>query len=162
SRTVAKEEEHRKKTEVIEGRLNPAKARKSLRFHAFAEEYLEWVKANKKPLTHRKFASCLVHLTAVFGQKKLNELTAWHIEQYKKARKEAGRQPSTINVELAILKAMLHKAQQWGKLAELPTKSVKPLKGVQGKTRFLSEEEEAQILTVCSPAFRRVVEVGLL
>ena len=57
---------------------------------------------------------------------------------------------------------MLRKAQQWGKLADLPTKDVKPFTGVQGKTRFLSEEEETAILTVCSLASRRVVEVGLL
>ncbi len=133
-----------------------------IKFLLYEEEYLDWVKANKKPLTHRKFSSCLTHLSAVFGQKKLSELPAWHIEQYKKARKEAGRQPSTINVELAILKAMLRKAQQWGKLADLPTKDVKPFTGVQGKTRFLSEEEETAILTVCSLASRRVVEVGLL
>jgi len=50
SRTVAKEEEHRKKTEVLEHRLNPAKARKSPRFDTFAAEYLDWMKANKKDL----------------------------------------------------------------------------------------------------------------
>jgi hypothetical protein len=49
SKTVAKEELARKKTEVIEGKLNPAKARKSPRFDAFTEEYLEWAKSNKKP-----------------------------------------------------------------------------------------------------------------
>ena len=48
SRTL-KEEEARKKAEVIEGRLNPAKARKSPRFEVFAVEYLEWSRANKKP-----------------------------------------------------------------------------------------------------------------
>jgi hypothetical protein len=46
SRTVAKEEEHRIKTRVIEGVLNPYKARKSPRFDTFAQEYLEWVQAN--------------------------------------------------------------------------------------------------------------------
>ena len=37
--------------EVIEGKLNPAKTRKSPRFDAFVIDYQEWVKANKKPLT---------------------------------------------------------------------------------------------------------------
>jgi len=45
SRTVAKEELARKKAEVVEGRLNPAKARKSPRFATFAGEYLDWLKA---------------------------------------------------------------------------------------------------------------------
>lgn len=70
--------------------------------------------------------------------------------------------PATINLELGVLQAMLRKAQAWGKLAEHPGKEVKPLKGVQGKTRFLSEEEEVRLLSVCSPALRRIVQAGLL
>src|SRR5262245_7859310 len=73
SRTVAKEELARKKAEVIEGKLNPAKARKSPRFDAFADEYLDWIEANKRPLTHRRYAFTLAHLKAAFGQKRLNE-----------------------------------------------------------------------------------------
>jgi hypothetical protein len=41
SRTIAKEEEARKKAEVIERRLNPAKTRKSPRFDAFAEDSVD-------------------------------------------------------------------------------------------------------------------------
>jgi hypothetical protein len=152
SRIVAKEELARKKAEVGEGRLNPAKARKSPRFDEFAAEYVEWCRANKKPATCQRIAGTLKCLTAFFGTKKLSELTPWHIEQYKKVRKEAGLLPSSINLELAVLNAMLRRAQVWGKLAEHPSKDVRPLKGVQGKTRFLSEEEESAILAVCSPA----------
>ena len=63
---------------------------------------------------------------------------------------------------MVILKAILNRAVAWKKLAEHPGREVKALKGVQGKTRFLSEEEEAAILAVCSPALRRAVAVGLL
>jgi integrase len=162
SRTVAKEEEARKKAEVIEGRLNPAKTRRSPPFDDFAQEYLEWLRVNRKPLTVKKAHSVLERLTAFFGSKRLNEISAWDMERYKKERKEAGRQPNTVNVELVILKAMLNRAMAWKKLSEHPGKEVKALKGVQGRTRFLSEEEEAAILAVCSPALRYAVEVGLL
>src|ERR1051325_9724196 len=90
SRTVAKEELARKKAEVAEGRLNPAKTRKSPRFEAFAEEYLDWAKTNRKPETFRRLGFTISRLVSFFGQKKLSEITAWHIEQYKKARKDAG------------------------------------------------------------------------
>jgi integrase len=162
SRTVAKEEEHRKKTEVIEHRLNPAKARKSPRFDTFAEEYLEWVKTNRKPLTYTKTAVVMANMAPFFGSKKLSDLTAWHIEQYKKARKEAGRASSTINVELGFLNAMLHRAQTWGKLTVHPGKEVKPFKEVQHRIRFLDEEEEARVLALSSPSLRRIVQAGLL
>ena len=62
----------------------------------------------------------LSHGTAFFGTKKLNEITAWHLEQYKKARKEAGLAPGTINYELSVLKSVLRKAHEWGKLPDLP------------------------------------------
>lgn len=97
-----------------------------------------------------------------FGLKKLSDLTPWHLEQSKKARKEDGKAFGTINVELATLKALLHKVQEWGKLTEPPRRTLKLLKNPQRKTRFLSEEEEAQVLAVSSLALRRVVLVGLL
>lgn len=162
SRTVAKEELARKKAEVVEGRLNPHKTRKSPRFDVFAQEYLEWVKNNRKPETYRRLSFTIPRFVSFFGSKKLSELTAWQIEQYKKARKEAGIQPSSINLELAFLKAMLRKAHSWGKLGEHPGKDVKPFKATARKTRFLSDAEEATLLACCSPAVRRLVQIGLL
>lgn len=162
SRTVAKEELARKKTEVLEQRLNPAKGRKSPRFDVFAAEYLDWMKANRKPLTVARVAITLERLKAFFDRKKLSDLTPWQIEQFKKARKDEGRAPGTINLDITVLKAMLTKAQEWGKLAEHPGKTVKLLKNPHRKTRFLSEEEEACLLSACSPTMRRVVEIGLL
>lgn len=162
SRSVAKEEEARKKASVVELRLNPAKARVSPRFDAFAREYLEWVKANKKPSSYQRISSVFSRLIASFGPRCLNEISTWEIERYKKARKEAGKAPATINLELRFLRSLLYKAYAWKKLADPPDRSVKLLKTPEGKTRFLSEEEEAAILAVASPALRRIVIAGLL
>src|SRR5215204_2417946 len=80
SKTVAKEELARKKTEVIEGKLNPAKTRKSPRLDAFSEEYLSWVKMNRRPETFRRVNRTVRLLLTFFSTKRLNELTAWHLE----------------------------------------------------------------------------------
>jgi hypothetical protein len=162
SRTVAKEEEARKKAEVLEHRLNPAKARKNSRFTEFAKEYEDWIQANRRPETHRRIAGTIRRLVEFFGTKKLNELTPWHLEQFKKARKDAGLLPNSVNVDVAVLKAILKKACSWGQLANDPGKDVKLLKVTQRKTRFLSEEEEGALHAVCSPDLRRIIEVGLL
>lgn len=146
---------------MIEGTLNPAKVQKSPRFDAFAEEYLEWVKSNRKPFTYQQASVVVKTLRATFGAKRLNEVTAWHIEQFKKTRQEAGLAPATINKELAFLKGILNKAVTWKKLTAHPGKEVQALKVTNERTRFLSEEEAAQ-LAVCSPALRRIVEAGLL
>lgn len=83
SRTVAKEELARKKAEVVEERLNPAKARKSPRFDLFAAEYLDWVRTNFKPETYRRLSSQSARLCTFFATTKLNNITPWHLEQYK-------------------------------------------------------------------------------
>jgi hypothetical protein len=57
--TVAKEGLARKKAAVIEGRLNPAKARKS----PFFEDHPEWSKAIKQPGSYE----CDVTLLAALG-----------------------------------------------------------------------------------------------
>lgn len=160
SRTVAKEEETRKKTAVIEGHLNPMKARKSPRFDAFMTEYLDGLRTNRKPQSVVRAAAAGKHLLPFFGSKKLSDLTAWHVEQYKKSRKEEGAAPATVNIELTFLKALLRKAHAWGKLTAPPV--IKLLKHPPGKTRFLNEEEEAKLLAVASPALRRLIHVGLL
>lgn len=162
SRTVAKEEESRKKAEVIELRLNPAKARSSPRFDAFVQEYLEWLKTSKKPLTYHRVSSVFTNLLAYFRTRRLNEISAWEIERYKKTRKDAGKAPATINLELRFLRSLLYKAYAWKKLVDPPDRTVKLLKTPEGKLRFLSEEEEAAILAVSSPALQRLITVGLL
>jgi integrase len=120
------------------------------------------VKANKKPLTYRHAVAVCKPLLTAFGTKKLNEITAWDMERYKKARKDTGLAPATVNHELARLRAMLNKAVAWNKLAEHSGKHVKMLKVANERTRFLSEEEEARLLAVCSPYLRRIIEAGLL
>jgi integrase len=60
------------------------------------------------------------------------------------------------------LKSVFAKAKAWGKLSEHPGVSVKLLQNPRQKIRFLSEEEEAQLIPACSPGLRYVVQVGLL
>ena len=162
SRSLAKQTEARMRAAAIEHRLNPATARKSPRFDAFAEHYLGWVKTNTKPLTYVKAVAMMKRLNATFGKKDLSDITAWQIEQFKKALKDDDYAPATINHHLAFLRAMLNKAITWKKLSENPCKEVKALKVVNERTRFLTEEEEDKLLAACSPSLRRVAEAGLL
>lgn len=160
SRTVAKEEEARKRAAIAEGRLNPAKVQKSPTFDAFMAEYVDWLRTNRKPQSVTRAESAAKHLLAFFRLKKLSDLTAWQMEQYKKARKEDGAAPATVNIELTFLKAMLRKAHAWGNLTVPPV--VKLLKQPPGKTRVLSDEEEARLLASASPSLRRLIQAGLL
>lgn len=159
---MAKEELARKKAAVLETRLNPTKARKSPRFDVFTKDYLTWVHANCKPLTVDRVRQTLARFTAFIGPKRLDEVTPWHLEQWKKLRKDAGKAPGTVNIELLTLKSVFSKAKAWGKLSEHPGSTVKLLQNPRQKVRFLNEEEETRLLAVCSLALRRVVQIGLL
>jgi site-specific recombinase XerD len=149
SRTLAKEEEARKKAEVIEGRLNPAKLRKSPRFEAFAERYLEWSRTNKKPRSYERDGTSLVALRSYFSGRNLSDISPWFIEKYKKIRKDRGKSNQTVNLELACLKALFSKAIFWGQAVENPVKQVKLLRVHNARVRFLDEEEEVRLLAEC-------------
>jgi integrase len=113
-------------------------------------------------LTVGRVRNTLTRFTAFIGPKRLNEVTPWHLEQWKKIRKDAGKAPGTVNTELLTLKSVFAKAKAWGKLSEHPGASVKLLQNPRQKIRFLSEEEEVRLIPACSPALRRIVQVGLL
>jgi hypothetical protein len=87
-RASAKEELAWKKAEVIEGHLNPAKMGKSPCFDAFADDYLEWSKANKKPCLYEREVTSLVALRLFFTGEMLSDIILWLIEKYKKKRKD--------------------------------------------------------------------------
>jgi len=161
SRTTAKEELARKKTEVIEKRLNPAKARKSPRFEDFSKDYLEWSKANKKPRSYERDGTSLVALRPFFTGKLLSDITPWLIEKYKKERKEKGRSNQTVNLEIACLKAIFSKAVIWKKATENPVKEVKMLRVNNTRVRFLDDEEEVQLLAECREHVRDLVVTAL-
>lgn len=161
SRTTAKEELARKKTEVIEGKLNPAKSRKSPRFDAFAEDYLGWSKANKKPRSYERDGTSLVALRPFFSGKTLADITPWLIEKYKKERKEKGKSNQTVNLELACLKTLFSKAVTWKKATENPVKEVKMLRVNNARVRFLDDEEERQLLAECKGYLHDILVTAL-
>jgi len=87
-----------------------------------------------------------------FGSKLLSEINPLSIEKYKKARKEEGAEPATINRELGCLRHMFNMAIAWGKAQNYPfgfgKNKVKFLKELKEKDRILTEEEEARLLEV--------------
>lgn len=161
SKTVAKEEEARKKAEVIEGRLNPAKTRKSPQLEVFAKEYLEWSQANKKPRSYERDVTSLAALKPFFSGKTLENISPWLIEKYKKGRKDKGKSNQTVNLEVACLKALFSKAVIWKKATENPVKQVQMLQVNNARVRFLEEEEEGRLLPKCRGYLKDVVVSAL-
>ncbi len=94
-----------------------------------------------------------------FGGKNLHEITAWSIEQYKVKRK-AEVKASSVNREIAMLRSMLNKAVEWGKLQEAP-KRVRLLKGVESRLRYLMPDEVQRLISNCSQHLKPIVIVAI-
>ena len=76
-------------------------------------------------------------------------------------QKKQGRSEVTINREMALLKNMFTMAIRWGKAKENPAKQVKLFREDNGRTRFLTEEEETRLLAQCGPHLKPVVMTAI-
>lgn len=76
----------------------------------------------------------------------MDQLTAWNFEQWRTARRRAGKKPATINRDLEDLRALYSRAVKWGHVGKSPLIGVPRDKVDQhGVIRFLSPEEEAAL-----------------
>lgn len=128
---------------------DPAVARKRARA-ATLRGYLKniygpWV------TTHRKDgAATLARLQRCFstdlGGKPLPEITPWLVEKWRSKRMKAGKAQSTINRDLATLKAAMNRAVEWRVIDMNPIARVKPAKvDRKGVVRYLTDDEETRL-----------------
>jgi integrase len=82
-------------------------------------------------------------------------------ERYKRQRKQDGVSGVTINRELAFLKNLYSKSVEWGKVSENPVRKVRLYHEDNARTRFLTDEEEASLLTCCGPQLKPLVITAL-
>ncbi len=153
SKTIAKEKDRQFRTEVAEGR-HEVKAKRIL-FETFSTIYLEAAKMNKKPKSATRNDVSINMLKPFFGSKLLKEIHPLMAEQYKKARKEAGKSPGTINRDITTLKNMLKKATEWGYLRSNPLAGVKTFKEDNDRMWALSATEEAKLIMACAKSPQR-------
>lgn len=99
------------------------------------------------------------HFIDELGDKKLHEITPWLIEKWRTKRRKADRAVTTINRDIAGLRAALGKAVEWGLLDENPLKPVKPLKTDKaGIVRFLTKAEEKRLRDALTARDRRLIQ----
>ena len=87
----------------------------------------------------------------------LNEITTERICEFAAHRQTEGRQVSTINSSLRVLRRVLRVAVEWGELESAPT--VKMLSGERHRERVVTMEEEARYLTVAPEPLLSVATV---
>ncbi|MCF7977764.1 MAG: site-specific integrase [Chromatiaceae bacterium] len=107
--------------------------------------YSDWIKANRKT-----GAGLVARINACFledfGDTPLDQISAWNIEKWRKARLQQGRTPATVNRDLSALKAAFQRAIEWELIDRNPIAKVKPAKiDNAGVVRYLSTDEEQRL-----------------
>jgi integrase len=120
---------------------------------AFLERYETWEE------THRRVRHA-IRIRTVFPSKWLKEpltaLNTWTLESWRREARKAGKKPTTVNRDVAALKAVLAKAAEWGVLDHSPLR-LKPLKTDPiGRVRFLADEEEKRLRKALRERDRRM------
>ena len=103
------------RTHAREDRLNLPKGRKRhVRFKQVAADYLKRQSSEGGKNIPRKRSQLRLHLIPFFGHQRLDKITTFTVDIYKKRRADAGASPATINRELATLSHLLRRAKAWG------------------------------------------------
>jgi len=88
--------------EIIQGRFKIENIKKSIYLKDLISKYLNWIRDNQK--THSREQSVTKIFFNYIGNKRIDEITTWQIEQYKSQRKKEGLKPTSINRELNVLR----------------------------------------------------------
>ena len=81
-----------------------------------AEYYLETLRCRHP----ESVAGQLRHIESALGSLDAEDLRGWHLTRYRAGRRRLGRQDSTINREVAYLRAAMRRAQADGLIENLP------------------------------------------
>jgi len=164
------------KKDVAEGIQPAAPARKkySTTFSDLAKKYLEYCKPQKD---YKTKAGRIATLCRTFGEMKLIDITLESLETYQAQRqtepkqaKREGAEPgalvkaATVNRELAALKNMFTKAEEWGLIPDTAlriARKVKLTKENNARSRFLSIDEAGSLVNSCSNGLRDLVIFAL-
>jgi integrase len=169
---VATNIEASERRRILEGR-HGIRRLPDLTFREFASVYLRDHAQvnNRRP---QRAIEIVARLNMAFGPQLLHEITGHRIEQWKRERR-AGRwrahgqktpsntvKPATVNRELDVLKSILAKAVEWGKLLESPAKHVKRLEVENRRTRILSTDEQEALLAAACGKARAFIALALI
>ena len=134
----------------------------NLGFEEFSEEYLREYAVKRKRSWKSDQCYLKAHLVPFLGQLRLSEITRQHVERYTSRRVDDGVKKATINGELAVLRKMMYKAIDWGRLDKNPVRKEDFFQGEeQMKERVLTSEEQGRLLMASPTSLRPILITAL-
>ncbi len=130
---------------------------------SFLNLYWEYASQHKRQATINIEKGAVKYLLEILGKKKkLRQITPAVIEEFKQKRLKAGSSPTSVNIHLRHISAILGRAVKWGELDQNPCSKVEKFKVPQKLPRFLSSEEIEKVLPVAKALKREWYWVFLL
>lgn len=154
TRKQALEYEKVLKGKIAEG-LKLGSNKKDIQFNTLVKEYLNWCDSNH--VRNDRDHSACNNLLDYFRGYKCSKITLWSVERYKKHRKELGKKPRTINIELACLRHMYNKAMEWKLINENTIAGIKQLKQETKEIRVINELEFTKLYESANDFFKPVL-----
>ena len=119
-------------------------------FLGFKEEYLGYRKGNVQHTTYVRYKENTQHFIDFLNGRgspslRLSQISFQLIEEYKQERGKVVK-PSTVNIELKVLRALYNFAIQCKCVRENPVSKVDFFRGVEKKPKFLHKEEIKDLL----------------
>ena len=146
TRTQAEEFIEKVRSEAREGRLSLPRGRKThFSFAEAAEKYVDRLEETNGKNLVAKRRQLRLYLTSFFGGQRLNSITTFTVDRYKRRRLDAGASYGTINLELATLSHLFNSAIEWEWLKTRPCK-IRLLPRTQGRIIALTDEEANALL----------------
>lgn len=104
--------------DVIKGHNPVSKRNKAYTLKEFIEkEYAPWRRANRKRADEDIYR-VKARFGAEFGRENLASISPLLLDRWRSKRVTAGIKPITVNRDIAILKALLSKAEEWESLPQ--------------------------------------------
>lgn len=154
------------KTDARNGRLNLPKGRKiALRFSEAADTYIERLQNSAGSNINRKERHLALHLKPHFGSHRLDKISEFAVQSYRKARRDARAADGTINRELATISHLLRSAVRWGWIKRDDLPQIDRAREGQGRVIALSDSQCRALITAAiadqDPDLWLFVAIGL-
>ena len=148
------------KTSIREGRFFDKAS--STPWEEAVEQFIAWGKANVKATTVRMYRNSLKNMEPHFERYTLDKITPHMVEQFKAMRLAKGVKPATVNRDLATIKRLFSLSEHWGLVEMDRVRKVKLLKENNERLRYLTANEEANLINACqTPHLRLAVLIAL-
>jgi integrase len=127
----------------------------------FTENYIEYQRDVKQKRSWKKDVAHLKRWNAVFGSRKLSEISAKDIDDYK-LKRLAEVKPASVNRELEVLSHLFTIAERWKKFfGKNPVSQAGLFKLNNQVERILTPEEEERLLSYSAPHLKPIINVAL-